>query len=158
MDSLPENDRFNIQFYTTSSVYQFCDRKTFNATKKAQIPADIDNYNLAIEIDDIDSEMPLLFPRVLLNGADKNISFKDYTASVLGETLTLLWQKVTVMLSPLTVPCQIIHKGNSSKCDTTFTVKWWQRKDGQGAWLPICPCSKWKITEVILYKLAMAIR
>ena len=61
--SLYEVQKANIVFQTSPSIYHFGDGKTFKATKKTQIPAEIGSHNVLIETDVINSDIPLLISR-----------------------------------------------------------------------------------------------
>ena len=53
----------NIQFLSSSNSYCFGDDKTFNATKKTQLPVNIGGHKAMTETDVIDSVMSLLLSR-----------------------------------------------------------------------------------------------
>ena len=109
MDSFPENERSDTQFYTTFSVYHFDDGKVFNATKK-KIPADIANHKVTIETNVKDNDVPLLLSRASMKLAGINVSFEDGPASDSGEVTDLVVTKCGHYTVPLTIPCR---KNNS---------------------------------------------
>ena len=60
IDSLSEGQKLNNVFQTGCSIYHFGDGKTFKATKKTQILAEIGSHKVLIETDVINSDIPLL--------------------------------------------------------------------------------------------------
>ena len=114
IDSLSEVQKANTVFQTSSSIYRFGHGKTFKATKKTQIPAEIGSHNVLIEKDVINSDIPLLLSWASMKQADMNLNFKDNTASVLDKTIELVVIRSGHYVIPLTVPCQIIHSWNAN--------------------------------------------
>ena len=109
IDSLSEGQKANTVFQISSSIYRFGDGKTFEATKKTQVPEKIGSHNILIETNVINSDIPLLLCGASTKRADINLNFKGDTASVFGKTIELLVTKKCHYAIPLTVPCQIIH-------------------------------------------------
>ena len=119
IDSLSEGQKANTVLQTSSTIYRFGDGKTFKATKKTQIPAEIGSHNVLIEKDVINSDIPLLLSWASMKQADMNLNFKDDTASVFGK---LVVTKSGHYAIPLAVPCQIIYSRNAN-VSVTLTVQ-----------------------------------
>ena len=102
IDSLSEGQKAKMVFQTSSSIYRFGDGKTFKATNKTQIPAEIGSHNVMIEAEDINSDIPLLLSRASMKRADTSPNFKDDTTSVFGITIELVVTKSSHYAIPLT--------------------------------------------------------
>ena len=89
IDSLSEDQKANIVFQTSYSIYCFGAGKTFKSSKKTQIPAEIGSHNVSIETDIINSNIPLLLSSAYIKRADMNLNFKDETALVFCKTIEL---------------------------------------------------------------------
>ena len=90
LDSLSEGQKANIVFQTSSNISRFRDGKTFRATKKTQIPAEVGSHCILIETDVVNSDIPLLLSQASMKQADMNLNFKDDAATVFDKTRELV--------------------------------------------------------------------
>ena len=86
IETLSNEDKSEITYDKSNSIYWFGDGKKIPALKNAKIPALIGSQKVMIDTDIVNNKVTLLLSREPMKRANIHLNFQDDTVSALGQT------------------------------------------------------------------------
>ena len=116
INSLSENDKSKIVYYSSSSCYRFGDGEKVQAHQGVKIPAYVGNTSLMIKTDVIDKDLPLLLSKAFMKNGNMVLNFQNDTASIFDESIPLTVTSSGHYVIPISKPKQLINSIDNIKC------------------------------------------
>ena len=87
IDSLPESTSQKLEFKKSSKSFKFGSNRVFNSLYRVSLPATIGTQAVDIEVDVVETDVPLLLSQKSMKKANTIMDFKNDTVTMLGETI-----------------------------------------------------------------------
>ena len=104
LESLSEKDQKNIREECSNALFKFGDSKSVQAIKKAYLPVVIGKKNVYLEVEIVESDVPLLLSKDTLTKCEAEIKYKDNSISFFGNQHEVICTESGHHAIPLNTP------------------------------------------------------
>ena len=92
-NTLSEEEKSEIKYEESNSVFRFGDSKPINSLKRVLLPVYIGEHNIMLVTEIVPSDVPLLLSKDTLKSLEGDLSFKDDSFTIFGETFPVICTK-----------------------------------------------------------------
>ena len=123
IETLSNEEKDKMYYGDSAKSFKFGSGKVFPALYRTRVPAKIGSRALTIEVDVVDTDIPLLLSRKAMKKAETNINFKNDTVTMFGEELPVIVTKSGHYALPLDDKIQIMKDVTAGKSKITLHLK-----------------------------------
>ena len=151
LNTLSDEQRCEVKYTPTQSVYRFGDGEQINASESVRIPACIGSAEIFIMTDIIDKDLPLLLSKAFMKRANIVLDFNNDSMLAFDQEIPLNTSNTGHYVIYLSKPSQILHKIDDPS--THVTLKCNNSLDNKQMALKLhrqfCHPSKEKLTSLV---------
>ena len=129
IDSLSEHSTKSITYHKSNNSFKFGSGKLHQSLYMIMIPAYIGSKNVWIEVDVIETDIPLLMSKKAMKKANTTINFKNDTVTMFGEKLNVLVTQSGHYAVPLDKNHKVLSDAESGSARIILHVKSFDNKD-----------------------------